>query len=212
MYSPKPFLSHELEDARQLIRENGFATVLSFPKNDLPFINHIPVIFSPDEGEDRTLIGHMSKRNPQWMHFKENAQCVMLIHGPHTYITPTWYKSGRDVPTWSYAVAHLYGRIQLVENFEGQVNTISALADYYEKPNVSPWKFELPADLNDSTKLTNAIISFRFEIEKVEAKFKFSQTRPPIDQQGVLDGLAERQDEMSHRVRAMMLELSGSKS
>lgn len=205
MYTPQHFSQNEDAKVRELILQNGFATLMSFPVNELPFINHLPVIFSPHSGEEKTLLSHMAKRNPQWMHFQNNPQAILIINGPHTYITPRWYKSGRDVPTWNYAVAHLYGKIELVEGFEEQVKILRDITDFYESSQKNPWEFELPDDLLDSTALTSAIISFKFHIEKVEAKFKFSQNRPQIDRQGLIDGLAERSDDMSQSVREIMM-------
>ena len=206
MYLPKHFSQSEEEKVKELIIRNGFATILSYPKNDKPFINHLPVIFSNLPNEEKILIGHMAKRNPQWQHFKENPECTIIINGEHTYITPKWYKSGRDVPTWNYAVAHLHGKIELVESFDQQVEVLQQLSHFFESPSPDPWDFELPDDLLDEASLTSAIISFKFHIEKIEAKFKLSQNRPNEDKQGIIDGLKDRKDDMSRIVREMMIE------
>jgi transcriptional regulator len=206
MYLPKHFSPNEDDKVRKLIEQNGFATVLSFPENESPYINHLPIIFSSKPGDDKIIIGHMAKRNPQWTHFKKNPSCTIIINGGHAYITPRWYKSGRDVPTWNYAVAHLYGKIELVESFDEQVDVLKQLSAFFESPSLKPWEFELPDDLLDESALTSAIISFKFHIEKTEAKFKLSQNRPIEDRQGVIDGLQERTDDMSKSVREMMLE------
>jgi len=204
MYLPKNFSPEDESKVRSLIEQNGFITLLSFPKNEESYINHLPVIFSSKLGEEKILIGHMAKQNLQWRHFAENPKATIIVQGPHTYITPSWYTSGRDVPTWNYAVAHLYGKIELVESFNEQVEILRQLTDYYEKSQVNPWRFELPEDLAKESTLTSAIISFRFVIERTEAKFKLSQNRNPIDQNGVIEGLNERKDDMSRRIQEMM--------
>ncbi len=206
MYLPKHFSQDEDVKVRKLIDQNGFVTLLSYPKNEQPFINHLPIIFSSQPNEEDILLGHMAKRNPQWMHFKENPGCTIIVSGGHTYITPRWYKSGRDVPTWNYAIAHLHGKIELIEGFNEQVEILKQLSRFYESPSPTPWEFELPDDLLDPSALTSAIISFKFRIEKVEAKFKLSQNRPQEDRDGIIEGLLERTDDMSKSVRDMMLE------
>lgn len=208
MYLPKHFSQEQEPAVHQLIQENGFATILSFPENEIPFVNHLPLTFSSQANEENVLIGHMAKRNPQWQHFLKNPKCMVIIHGPHTYITPSWYRSGRDVPTWNYAIAHLHGRIELIEKFEGQIDVLKQLTDFYEKPNAKPWEFELPDDLLDPSALTSAIISFKFHIEKTEAKFKLSQNRSKEDQAGVLEGLEGRKDGNSLAIRKLMLQNS----
>lgn len=205
MYLPGHFSETEQEKIKNLIEQNSFATVLSFPENEKPFINHLPIIFSKKSGEENILIGHLAKKNPQWMHFKSNSDCTLIFNGGHTYITPKWYKSGRDVPTWNYAVVHLHGKVELIESFAEQVDILKQLAVFFEKSNPNPWEFELPEDLKDEALLTSAIVSFKFHIERTEAKFKLSQNRCKEDQNGVLEGLLERKDDMSRSVRQMMM-------
>lgn len=206
MYLPQHFSQKEADRIKKLIDQNAFATVLSFPQDQPVFINHLPVIFSTISGEEHIIIGHMAKMNPQWKHFKENPQATIIFQGPHTYVTPTWYKSGRDVPTWNYAVAHVHGKMELVESFEGQIATLNQISDHFEKFQAQPWKFELPADLKNEKMLIAAIISFKFHVEKIEAKFKMSQNRPEMDRQGVIEGLFLRTDEKSRLVRDLMIE------
>lgn len=207
MYLPKHFLQSDQVKIKKLIERNGFATLLSYPKNDRPFINHLPIIFSSTDGEQEILIGHLAKANPQWRHFKENPDCTLIINGEHTYISPRWYKSGRDVPTWNYAVAHLHGKIELIEDFQGQLNILKQLSTYFEKPSIAPWEFQLPSDLLNEKALTSAIISFKFHSEKIETKFKLSQNRSTEDRQGVIAGLTkERSDDMSRAIGEMMME------
>ncbi|HWU42931.1 MAG TPA: FMN-binding negative transcriptional regulator, partial [Bdellovibrio sp.] len=147
MYLPKHFSAEEWKKISDLIQQNSFATVLSFPENEKPFINHLPIIFDRDLQNENILIGHMAKRNPQWLHFKKNPECTLIFHGPHTYITPRWYKSGRDVPTWNYAVVHLHGKIELLEKFEEQIDVLKKLSEYFEGNGPNLWQFELPDDL-----------------------------------------------------------------
>lgn len=79
MYLPKYFSQAEYDKVKILIEENSFATILSFPDSNKPFINHLPVIFNSAEKEELIIIGHMAKRNPQWLHFKNNPDCTTII-------------------------------------------------------------------------------------------------------------------------------------
>lgn len=200
MYLPQHFSIHEQKKIDDLIRENPFATVLSYPENGRPFINHLPLIADGD-----VLIGHMSRKNPQWEIFRNSPECSILFQGPHTYISPSWYKSGRDVPTWNYAVVHLHGSMEIVESFREQVDILKKLSAHFDKD----WRFQLPADLRGEDELTSAIVSFRFHAKVVEAKFKLSQNRSREDIEGVMDGLSQRKDELSAGVLKLMKENCG---
>ncbi len=206
MYLPKHFSTQESR-ALSLIDAEPFATVVSLDEAGSPFINHLPLLLENGE-KHQSLLGHMSKRNPQWLHFANGSKAVAVFHGPHTYITPTWYKSGRDVPTWNYAVVHVQGHVKLIEDFGGLVSILKKVTERFEKNNAHPWEFDLPEDLTDPASLTSAIIGFEIKIEKIEAKFKLSQNRSCEDKRGVIDGLADRTDEKSRQVQAMMQELA----
>jgi transcriptional regulator len=205
VYLPKHFSQANFEKVKSLIEENSFATILSFPEGAKTFINHLPVIFNSKSTDD-IMIGHMSKRNRQWLHFKNNPDCTMIFQGGHTYITPKWYRSGRDVPTWNYAIVHLHGKIEVVETYNEQIEILKKLTLHYEKDNLEPWEFSMPEDLAQESVLTASIVSFRFKIENIEAKFKLSQNRSKDDQQGIIEGLKKRTDEMSKLVLRMMQE------
>lgn len=207
MYLPKHFANTDQINIKKLIEQNSFATILSFPENEKTFINHLPIIFK--QGSENILIGHMAKKNPQWTHFQSNSKATVLIHGPHTYVTPKWYRSGNDVPTWNYAVAHLHGEIELVHEYDQQIEILKELSSFYESSNSNPWNFEIPDDLLDESAMTSAIISFKFHIKKSEAKFKLSQNRSQADKAGIVEGLSSRSDDMSKAVKNMMLEHSG---
>ena len=48
-------------------------------------------------------------RNPHWQH-AEAAQSIAIFHGPHAYVSPSWYaEPAAGVPTWNYAVVHAHG-------------------------------------------------------------------------------------------------------
>lgn len=186
--------------------ENPFATIISFDLTNVPFLNHLPLLLKKGNDDSVTLLGHMARRNPQWEHFAHNSKAIVIFNGSHTYITPAWYVSGRDVPTWNYAVVHVHGTVKLVEGFDDLVEILKQLTDRFEKGSPNPWQFELPSDLLEPRALTSAIVGFEISVEKIEAKFKLSQNRSMEDRQGIIKGLAQRNDEMSLKIQAMMQE------
>lgn len=207
MYSPKHFDVQDNELVLQLIEDFPLASVVSCDEEGDPFINHIPMI-AEKRGDTVILYGHMARRNPQWRHFIEGSSATVIFHGPHAYITPTWYVSGRDVPTWNYAVVHLKGTMELVEDFESLCELLEKLTKKFESGRVHAWEFELPEDLADSHALTQAIVGFKMRADRVEAKFKLSQNRSESDRIGVIEGLAGQGDEMSRKIRDLMAKLS----
>jgi transcriptional regulator len=78
-------------------------------------VTHIPVVFEPVEGKHGKIIGHVSKANPQHETFTGTHDAVIVFHGPHSYISPNWYKSpGPAVPTWNFAAVPRQREAQIV--------------------------------------------------------------------------------------------------
>ncbi len=204
MYLPKQFDAKK-DDKRilEIIEAYPFATVMSFDETNQPFFNHIPLV-TKKTASGFSLLGHVAKGNPQWRHFKTNPKIKVIINGPHTYITPKWYSSGRDVPTWNYATIHIDGSTKLINDFDGLVGILKTLTEKFESGTTNPWAFELPEDLLAPETLCSAIVGFEISVEKIDAKFKLSQNRTDTDKIGVIEGLANRDDDMSKAVLQLM--------
>ena len=59
------------------------------------------------------LRGHVAKANPHWRYLEQQAQCLTIFHGPHSYISPSNYTARESVPTWNYAAVHVYGSARI---------------------------------------------------------------------------------------------------
>jgi transcriptional regulator len=206
MYTPKYSDQKETAVLLQLMKSNPFATLVSMSEG-LPFINHLPIIAEPDSSGAVTLIGHMARANPQWRHFqsaqKNGLEITVVFHGPHTYITPSWYKDPLNVPTWNYAVAHAFGVPKLIEDADGIDSILKRSVQVFESKEANPWVYSLPNEFKDG--LVRGIIGFEIPVSRLEGKFKMSQNREVEDYQGVLEGLKNRPDEMSKKVLEIML-------
>lgn len=211
MYLPTHFSGSEA-GAQELIDRFPFATVTSLDEQGSPCFNHFPLLRRETSGGSWVLEGHMARRNPQWVHFQKGSSAFAIFHGPHAYVSPRWYVSGRDVPTWNYAVVQVRGRVQLIQDFRGLNELLARLTERFEGLGESAWTYELPPDLSDPGALTGAIVGFTMQVESVETKMKMSQNRAVGDRQGVIQGLRSRPDEGSREVSRLMQELENDRS
>jgi len=201
IYIPKHFEEKDQSRILQLIRDYPFSTLVGVHEGQ-PVLNHLPLI-TKAQAEKITLLGHMALQNPQAILLKDGAKVTAIFHGPHTYITPTWYVRSK-VPTWNYAVVHVTGRISWIHEFRPLIALLRQMTDVFEESEPNRWQFLLPEDLKSEKELTSAIIGFEIEIESMEAKFKLSQNRSAEDREEVLRGLQARTDAMSRQVLEMM--------
>ena len=190
MYIPSFNRIEDRELIVQFIKSHGFATIISHGENGM-VASHLPVLWNQDGEEWGTLRSHMARANPQWRHFESRKEILCLFHGPHAYISPSWYVNQHTVPTWNYAVVHVYGVPNLVKETVLR-KIVYDTTDKYESGRPQPWRIPLTEEeLNNQLK---AIVGFSIQISRVEAKFKLGQNRSLEDQDSMLRALQSSAD------------------
>lgn len=201
MYVPKHFAETDEARLSAFMARNAFALLTTVDEAGLPFASHLPLIWEP---ETRRLHGHMAKANPQWRHFQNGKDVLVVFWGPHAYVSPSWYDKHPSVPTWNYATVHAYGRPHLVEGHEPAAALLRRLVETYESGFETPWRMELPEKYEGS--MIAAIQPFEIEVTRLEGKFKMSQNRDAGDRANVMAAL-EAQGGEAAAVAAVMREL-----
>jgi transcriptional regulator len=162
-------------------------------------ITHIPVFLDRAAGVFGTIHGHISRQNPQREAFDGKQTAVVVFHGPHGYISPSWYATtGNVVPTWNFAVVHATGKLRSVEAKEPLNDLLSRLIAKFEKYEGTSYDFS-KIDPTYKYGLMSGIIGFELEIELLEGKFKLGQDRSPADKESLLKKLEEAKEPPSLR-------------
>jgi len=169
-----------INQLHQFIEQFNFATIVNHDNDGLN-VSHVPVILDSDEGPQGTLKWHLAKQNVQAQKIADNKEILCIFQGPHAYISPRWYKNQPSVPTWNYAVVHVYGNPEQVSDQELE-NDLSQLVKLYEGE-----AYIIPDDYR--LKLMHHIVGFKMQITKIKGIFKLGQNRSQQDQEGMLDGL-----------------------
>ncbi|MFI8688106.1 FMN-binding negative transcriptional regulator [Rossellomorea sp. NPDC077527] len=197
MYIPKEFLIHDKETLYSIVEENGFAIVFS-ENCGKPFATHLPLYL---DRESQCLYGHFAKANPQWRE-SEGKEMLVVFHGPHAYISPSWYESDQTVPTWNYVAVHVYGKLELLDDEADTIHSLSTLVRKYELSN-SPYSLDR-VDEKLQSGLRKGIVGFKIPIQSIEGKAKLSQNHPLERQQRVIKNLEQIQDENSQKIASLM--------
>jgi transcriptional regulator len=206
MYIPSAFRVDEPARLATFVRRHSFATLVTHD-GSAPFASHLPVLFRPDAGPHGTLLAHMARANPQWRHFASGAEALVMFHGPHGYISPSWYEATPAVPTWNYAAVHAYGVPAVFSEPERVVALLRETIATYEAALERPWSGELPEEYRD--KLIQGIVAFEIPVSRIEGKFKLGQNRPAADLQGVYENLTQLGDADSLALAQLMLDECG---
>ena len=187
MYIPNQFSEVDRARIQSLIRDYGFATLIS-SSPDGPQVTHAPVQF--DAGRE-VLIGHIARANPHSAALQNGTSMLVIFHGPHSYVSPTWYVDENprvpNVPTWNYAAIHVTGKVTRIDSDAAKWKIVTDLAAQYEAGSNAPWD---PRGFDAHASKLGAIVGFEIAIEKIEAKLKLSQNRSMVDQESVITQLA----------------------
>jgi transcriptional regulator len=189
LYIPKPQLVDDRRFLHDFMEEFAFVDLVTVSPSLR--ITHIPVWLDREAGAYGTIHGHISRQNPQRATFDGKQTGVIVFHGPHGYISPTWYaKTGNVVPTWNFAVVHATGKLRPVAGKKELNDLLARLISKFERYEGTGYDF---AKLDETYKygLMGGIIGFELEIELLEGKFKLGQDRSPEDKQSVLEKLGK---------------------
>jgi transcriptional regulator len=187
MYVPSSFRISDENALESFIARYDFATLTSWSTAGL-LASHIPVVLTRSGGK-AVLVGHLARANSHWRQFDGSTEALAIFHGPHAYVSPTWYATAPAVPTWNYAAVHVYGRPRANEDREFTTGALQSLVAKHEGNRATPWRMEdLTADYYD--KMARAIVAFEMPIDRIEGKFKLGQNRSLEDRLGTIQGLA----------------------
>jgi transcriptional regulator len=186
LYIPPSFAANDRGATARLIHDYPFATLVT-PAAPEPWVSHIPLLMT-DAGEPHgTLIGHFARANPHWQHAKD-AQSIAIFHGPHAYVSPSWYSEpAQAVPTWNFTAIHAHGPLEIFDDPAATRGVLDELVRRFEGTRPAPWKLAMSGRQRDA--LVSAIVAFKMPIRRLDAKFKLSQNRMPDDRVRVIAAL-----------------------
>lgn len=193
MYSPKYAVEADRKIIDQVIHKNPFTTIV-YQSNGIPQSFHLPLML-----ENNLLIGHMAKANPAWSEL-ENNTALMIFHGPHCYISPTWYGTNGNVPTWNYISIQVRGKIKIHHDKIFLKKALEILGNQYDPD------FDMGLNIKGNYKLLSSIVGIEISVDEVFAKFKLSQSKSVEERKNVIKMLTQSTNSMDQAVAKAMKE------
>ncbi len=185
MYIPEHYAVTDHSKMFEFIKSNGFG-ILCSQSGPEQLASHLPFILDETRGEQGVILGHMARANLQWGH-ADGQQVLVIFHGPHAYVSPTWYKEQDTVPTWNYVAVHATGLFKAVEDRAGIEEIVGRLTDYYESTQPQPWQADFSTAYADQ--MVKRIVAFEIEISRLQGKWKLNQNHPEGRRRRVADQL-----------------------
>jgi len=203
VYLPPAFTEARPEVLIEHIERHDFGLLVSHGADGL-IASHIPFLVERD-GDQLHLHGHLARPNPQVGDLARGGEVLAIFHGPHAYISPSWYTSGPSVPTWNYADVHAYGIVRLVEDADWLRQLLRRLSERHEARNPDPWQMQdLPEAYLEG--MLRGIVGLDIAVTRLEGKYKLSQNRPAADRPRVVAALEAQSDADARAVARLMRE------
>jgi transcriptional regulator len=191
MYSPTYAVQTNQKENEEIIRKYPFATVI-YSENNLPQSFHLPLIL-----QESSLIGHMAKANPSWKAL-HGTYALFIFHGPHHYISPTYYGSDGNVPTWNYVSVQVRGMVKIIDDQAFLKRTLLGLAAQEDS------NFDIEKNIQDHQNLLEGIVGIEVEIKDIFGKFKLAQSKSEEERKNVIIALEELKTDRASETAAAM--------
>jgi len=183
----------------------GFGLVIAC-QDGRPVASPLPFWLDQSDGAAPRLEFHVARGNPLAALAAHGGTWLVSVLGPDTYVSPDWYASADQVPTWLYQSVQLGGPVRpmTAEQQRGHLERLSATFEgrLAPKPAWTPGK--LAPARHDM--LMKAIVGVEMTVETVEGSFKLNQHKSDADHAAVARALARR-GEAAARIAARMVAL-----
>ena len=171
------------------LRARPFVTIAA-SVGGRPIVAQSPVLIRELDGEI-ALDFHLSRGNVLTPHLTHGFRAVVLATGLDAYVSPDWYESADQVPTWNYQSVEAEGSVAPLNAAEliALLDDLSAQEEARLLPK-KPWtRDKMKAGKFES--LLRGIIGGRLFVERLEGTFKLSQNKSDADRLGAAKGLGK---------------------
>src|SRR5688500_1271712 len=101
MHPNRKFHVDDREAMRAVVREQGFAALVAQTPEGLRAV-HVPVLIDAE-----IVRFHVSRGNLIHETLSAGSDALLIVTGPHAYVSPDWYGLEDRVPTWNYVAVEL---------------------------------------------------------------------------------------------------------
>jgi transcriptional regulator len=204
MYTPPPFKSDRAASL-EFAQTRGFGLVCAWD-GTRPIASSLPFYLSyADDGTPQAAF-HVARHNPLTKLADGASSWLLAVNGADAYVSPDWYVSPDQVPTWLYQAVHLTGTVRVLSDDElaVQIDTLSAKFENWLLPK-PPWtSSKMTAGRLDAMK--KAIVGLVMTVEDVEGSFKLNQQKSEADYAAIGNALGSQADTGSQQIAGLMRE------
>ena len=172
----------------EFVSEQGFGILVAQTEDGLRAV-HVPFLLDGDR-----VLFHVSKGNLIHSALSAGADALLVVNGPHAYVSPDHYGLEDRVPTWNYLAVEIDGKVTEIDN-EALIRLLDDMSDLQEA-KLAPKPIWKRAKMSEGRfeGLLKAISGFELKIAAWRGTAKLDQDKPDEVRSRLADEL-ERQGE-----------------
>ena len=205
MYTP-PMFKSDRTASLAFAQARGFGTVTAWDGRK-PVASSLPFYLTYAEDGTPHAAFHVARNNPLAKCADGKSPWLMAVTGADAYVSPDWYVSPDQVPTWLYQAVHLTGPVRMQSDSElgPHLEVLSAKFEGWLDPK-PPWAMsKVTAGRLDALK--KAIVGLVMSVDEVEGSFKLNQHKSDVDHVAIATALLQRPDEATQTIGKQMVAL-----
>lgn len=203
MHIPPPFQASR-SDCLALAERRGFGLVCAHD-GQAPVVSWLPFHLGFGGDGTPTATFHVARPNSLTAPALRQQNWLLAITEADAYVSPRWYASPQQVPTWLYKAVNLSGPVRVLDGGELERH-LDALSTRFESGPEPVWTVQEVAAPRRAA-LMAAIVGLSMTVERVEGSFKLNQHKSDADHLAVMDALARQDDAGSRQIAADMRSL-----
>jgi transcriptional regulator len=181
----------------------GFGLVIAC-QGGRPEASLLPFRLIEADGKVPKLEFHVARNNPLGQSAEKGGTWLVAVQGHDAYVSPDWYASAEQVPTWLYEAVHLSGPVRLIggDHMRGHTERLSDTFEQWLAPKPA-WTLDKVGDKRREMPL-KGIVGVEMTIETIEGNFKLNQHKGDEDQVAIVNALSRQNDTSAHEIARRM--------
>jgi transcriptional regulator len=200
MFKPDRAASLAFAEAR------GFGTICAWD-GTRPIASSLPFYLGYADDGTPLAAFHVARHNALAGLADGTSSWLMAVNGADAYVSPDWYASPDQVPTWLYQAVHLTGTVRKQSDDElgRHLDALSAKFESWLAPK-PPWlSSKMTAGRLEAMK--KAIVGLVMTVEQVEGSFKLNQHKSDVDHAAIASALTQQRDAAAQAIGGQMVAL-----
>jgi transcriptional regulator len=205
MYAP-PFFQPDRAASLAFAAARGFGTVCAHD-GARPVASALPFCLEYLNDGTPAVAFHVARGNALAALADGKSNWLIAVNGADTYVSPHWYASPDQVPTWLYQAVHLAGPVRIMQDQElsEHLDALSAKFEGWLAPK-PPWT---TAEMTPGRReaMMKAIVGLKMTVEDIQGSFKLNQHKSDVDHAAIADALVSQADVDAQAIGKRMVAL-----